>query len=134
MKTDDCLTILAELREQGASARAIRKVAASVMTDGTPGANFYREASKAFARLAAPKLSELERAEKVIVKAARLLDQIVAGNIRDNGTDYDRLTAASIKRHGPGIIISYIQLGIDVHKVYDYYKGASDEPLPFQLG
>ena len=129
----ECLTTLAKLREQGASARAIRKVAASVSnhsvrTTGTPGARFYVEAAKAFAQLEAPKPSELERAEKVIVKAARLLEQIVAGNIRDNGTDYDKLAAASIRRHLPGIVGSAVRLGIDVRKVDDFFQGRHDEP------
>ena len=131
---EDCITTYSKLKAAGASAQSLRKVAAYVQADGTVTAKFCVEAARAFARLAAKKPSELERAEKVIVRAARLLDRIVAGDLRDNGSDTDKLTAASIKRHGPGIIISYIQLGVDVHKVYDYYKGASDEPLPFQLG
>ena len=131
---EDCITTYSKLKAAGASAYSLRKVSAHVRADGTVTAKFCVEAARAFARLEAKKPSELEKAEKIIVKAARLLDRIVTGDLRDNGTDYDKLTAASIRRHGPGIIMSYIQLGIDVHKVYDYYKGASDEPLPFQLG
>jgi hypothetical protein len=113
---------LDELKVQGATPRTLARVMKAIKSDNAPGAHFYVEAQKAAARLAAPKKTELEKAEKIIVKAAKLLSDIVDGNLRDNGTDTDRLTAESIKRHGPGIIISFIQLGIDVFKVYDFYK------------
>ena len=87
------------------------------------GAEYLVDAQKAVARAQEPPLSELEKAEKNIIRTAKILDDIVEGRLKDNGTDNDRLTAESIKRHGPGIIISFIQLGIDVFKVYDFYIG-----------
>ena len=113
------------LKKLGASPRALARVLRAIKTDGTPGANFYVEAQKAAARLAAPKVSELERAERVVARAARLLDRIVAGDLLDNGTDGDRLAAESIKRHGPGIVVSFIRLGVDVFKVHKFYTGDS---------
>ena len=95
------------------------------------GASYYSDVHKAVARANEPQPTELEKAEKIIVKASRLLSDIVDGNLRDTGTDDDRLAAASIKRHGPGIIISFIQLGIDVFKVYDFYKGDNQNDKEF---
>lgn len=91
------------------------------------GAEYLSDAQKLVANAQKPPLSELEKAEKTIIKAARLLDDIVEGRLKDNGTDNDRLTAESIKRHGPGIITSFIQLGIDVFKVYDFYTGKENQ-------
>ena len=134
MEGNECLKILSELIEHGASQRMIRRVALSVRTDGRPDADFHREVAKAFARLEAPRPTDLEKAERVIVRAARLLDQIVTGSLKDNGTDYDKLTAASIRRHLPGIVGSAIQLGIDVRKVEAYFKGANNDSVSFHLG
>ena len=82
-----------------------------------------REAAKASANAKKPKPSELEKAEKIIVMAARKLEAIVEGRIKDNGSEYDKLSAESIKRHGPSFIISYYQLGIDPQKAVNFYKG-----------
>jgi hypothetical protein len=90
------------------------------------GASYHIEVQKAIVKANEPQPTELEKAEKIIVKAAKMLSDIVEGNLRDTGTDDDRLAAESIKRHGPGIIISFIQLGIDVHKVYDFYAGENN--------
>jgi hypothetical protein len=84
----------------------------------------YREASQASAQAKkAKETSELERAATVIKQAARLLERIVEGDIKDNGSEYDRLSAESIRRKGPSIIISYYQLGIDPEKAVNFYKG-----------
>ena len=91
------------------------------------GANYIVERIKAVANAQRPKPSELEIAEKSVIATARYLDRIVSGHIRDNGTDTDQLTAASIVRHGPGIIFSFIKLGIDVFKVHEFYTGKSAE-------
>lgn len=55
--------------------------------------------------------------------AARKLEAIVEGRIKDDGSEYDKLSAESIKRHGPSFIISFYQLGIDPQKAVDFYKG-----------
>jgi hypothetical protein len=52
-----------------------------------------------------------------------LLEKIVEGEIKDNGSEYDKLSAESIRRKGPSIIISYYQLGIDPEKAVNFYKG-----------
>ena len=84
----------------------------------------HRETAQASAQANKQKqTSELERAATVIKQAARLLERIVEGDIEDNGTEYDRLSAESIRRYGPSIIISYYQLGIDPEKAVNFYKG-----------
>ena len=90
---------------------------------GDLSAEHTTEAIKASANAKKPKPSELERAEKIIVAAARKLEAIVEGRIKDNGSEYDRLSAETIKRHGPSFIISYYQLGIDPQKAVNFYKG-----------
>lgn len=57
------------------------------------------------------------------MRFSRDLGGIISGEIKDNGTEHDKLTAQSIVRHGPGIIMSYIQLGIEIFKVYEFYQG-----------
>jgi len=89
-------------------------------------ANHMMEATKASANANKPKPSELEKAEKIIVKASKLLEAIVEGRIKDNGSGEDKLFAESIKRHGPSFIISYYQLGIDPQKAVNFYKGEKD--------
>jgi hypothetical protein len=88
-------------------------------------AEHHTDAHKASAAASKPPKSELEKAKDVIVRAARLLEMIIDGQIKDNGTEIDKLCAQSIKRHGPGIIISYYRLGIDPEKAVNFYKGRS---------
>lgn len=83
----------------------------------------HTESAKASADAAKPKPTELEKASKTITKASKYLERIVEGSLKDNGTDDDRLSAESIRRHGPSIIISFYQLGIDPEKAVNFYKG-----------
>lgn len=87
------------------------------------GVDYIVNRQKAAARAQQRQESELGRADRAIRRAARLMEMIVEGQIENNGSDIDQLSAASIKRHGPGIIISFIQLGIDVFKVHEFYMG-----------
>ena len=103
------------------------------------GADSIIAEQKAIAETLRRQGSELEKANKVIRKAAHLLHMIVAGQIEGDGAEDDRLSMESIKRHGPGIIISFIKLGIDVFKVHEFYTGGQDglsevaiEPKDFQ--
>ena len=90
---------------------------------GDLSVDFEKNANKAAAAAKKRTESELEKASKVIEKASRLLERIVDGNLKDNGTEYDRLSAASINAHGPGIIISLYRLGIDPEKAVSFYLG-----------
>jgi hypothetical protein len=85
--------------------------------------DYHMESAKASANARKPKLSELEKAAATIEKAAMLLEAIVEGRLKDNGSEYDKLAAASIRRHLPGIIMSSYQLGIDPQKAINFYKG-----------
>ena len=87
----------------------------------------HRETAQASAQAKkARQTSELEKAAAVIKQTARLLERIVEGDIKDNGTEYDQLSAESIRRKGPSIIISYYQLGIDPEKAVNFYKGEKE--------
>jgi hypothetical protein len=90
------------------------------------GAGNLVENKKAVATARQPRPSELEKVDQLVQRADRILEMFVAGQIKDNGTDIDRLAAASIVRHGPGIIISLIRLGIDISKVYEFCTGRKD--------
>ena len=78
---------------------------------------------KVAVKIQQPQKSELEKADKAIRRAARVLELIVAGQIKGNECEDYRFYMESITRHGPGIIISFIQLGLDVFKVHEFYTG-----------
>ena len=86
-------------------------------------AEHHIESAKASAKANQRKKSDLEKIALTIKQAARGLERIVEGDVKDNGTDLDGLFAQAIRRHGPSIIISYFQLGIDPEKAIDFYKG-----------
>jgi hypothetical protein len=78
-----------------------------------------KEASKAAERA---KITPLQRIAMHVKAAARGLEAIVEGRVKGEGK-FDSLQAATIRRKGPGIIISYYQLGIDPQKAVDFYHG-----------
>lgn len=90
-------------------------------------ASYHTGIAKDVAQAKRPQKSELEIADSAIEKAARFLDRIVSGDIKDNGTQEDKLFAQSIIRQGPGIIINFMRLGIDLKKAEEFYHGNSNK-------
>ena len=97
-----------------------------ILPDDTElSAEHYIESAKASAKANQRKKSDFEKIALTIKQAARGLERIVEGDVKDNGTDLDGLFAQAIRRHGPSIIISYYQIGIDPEGVIDFYKGGN---------
>ena len=97
-----------------------------ILPDDTElSAEHYIESAKASAKANQRKKSDLEKIALTIKQAARGLYRIIECDVNDNCTDLDGLFAQAIRRHGPSIIISYYQIGIDPEGVIDFYKGGN---------
>jgi hypothetical protein len=82
-----------------------------------------KEASKSAERASITPLQRISIHAKAL---SRGLEGIIDGRVKSEGP-YDNLFAESIKRKGPGIIMSYYQLGIDPQKAIDFYHGRKSD-------